>query len=57
VTISSIFLCGILVTYVALARNYKEEHDNIKIERDSFKETAESKTEKFNQKVAEKDAL
>lgn len=57
VTISSIFLCGIVVTYVALADNYKEQYNDMKTERDSFKETAESKTEQYNQKDAEKVAI
>jgi len=57
VTISSIFLCGIVVTYVALADNYKDKYDEIKTERDSFKETADDKTEQLNKKIAEKDAL
>ncbi len=56
-TISSIFLCGIVVTYVALADNYKEDYNDMKTERDSFKETAESKTEQYNQKDAEKVAI
>ena len=57
VTISSIFLCGIVVTYVALADNYKEQYNDMKTDRDSFKETAESKTEQYNQKDAEKVAI
>jgi len=48
VTISSIFLCGIVVTYVALADNYKEEHDKIKIERDALVESEKSLTEQRN---------
>ena len=56
-TISSIFLCGIVVTYVALADNYKEQYNDMKTDRDSFKETAESKTEQYNQKDAEKVAI
>jgi myosin heavy subunit len=57
VTISSIFLCGIVVTYVALADNYKDKYDKIKTERDSLKEIADSKTEQYNQKDAEKVAM
>ena len=56
-TISSFFLCAIVVTYVATADNYKDKYTAIRTERDSFKETAAAKTEQYNQKEAEKDAL
>lgn len=48
VTISSIFLCGIVVTYVALADNYKEEHDKIKTERDGLVEKNKDLIEQRN---------
>ncbi|NIP28906.1 MAG: hypothetical protein GWN67_29365 [Phycisphaerae bacterium] len=54
VTISSIFLCGIVVTYVALADNYKEEHDKIKTERDGLVEKNKSLTEQRNVMEAQK---
>ncbi len=53
-TISSIFLCGIVVTYVALADNYKEEHDKIKTERDGLVEKNKSLTEQRNVMEAQK---
>jgi septal ring factor EnvC (AmiA/AmiB activator) len=57
VTISSIFLCGIVVAYVALADDYKDKYIEIRNERDSLRETADNKTELANQKEAEKNAL
>ncbi len=47
-TISSIFLCGIVVTYVALADNYKDKHDIIETERDGLIEKNKSLTEQRN---------
>lgn len=57
VTISSIFLCGIVVTYVALADNYKDKHDIIKTERDGLIESEKSLKEQRNAMEAKKDAL
>ena len=34
-TISSIFLCGIVVTYVANADNYRQKYDNLRNDRDA----------------------
>lgn len=56
VTISSIFLCGIVVTYVALADNYKDKHDIIKTERDGLSEKNKSLTEQRNAMQAQKNA-
>jgi len=56
-TISSIFLCGIVVTYVANADNYRQQYNDLRAERDSLKKSAADKTEQFNAKVLEKDAL
>lgn len=56
-TIASIFLCGIVVTYVANADNYREKYTRQKSERDSLKEKTDSLTEQLNNKIAEKDAL
>jgi len=57
VTISSIFLCGIVVTYVALADNYKDKHDIIETERDSLIESEKSLKEQRNAMEVKKDAL
>lgn len=56
-TISSIFLCGIVVTYVANADDYRQKYTSLRAERDSLKETTADTIEKHKQKVAEKDAL
>ena len=53
-TISSIFLCGIVVTYVANADNYKQMHDDLKAERDAFEKKAESLKTQLNEKNDEK---
>jgi septal ring factor EnvC (AmiA/AmiB activator) len=57
VTLSSIFLCGIVVAYVALADNYKDKYNKIRIERDELTKTTADKIEQYNQKDAEKNAL
>lgn len=56
-TIASIFLCGIVVTYVANADNYRDKYTRQKAERDSFKEKTDGLTTQLNNKIAEKDAL
>jgi myosin heavy subunit len=56
-TISSIFLCGIVVTYVATADNFRDKYTTIRSERDSLRESEKSATEQRNAKEAEKDAL
>jgi hypothetical protein len=56
-TISSIFLCAIVVTYVATADNYRQKYNTQRAELDSAKKTAISKTEQYNAKSAEKDVL
>lgn len=55
--ISSIFLCGIVVTYVATADNYRKNFNAQVAELDSAKKTAISRTEQYNAKTVEKDAL
>lgn len=56
-TISSIFLCGIVVTYVANADDYRKQNLDLRTERDSLKKTTAETIELYNQKIAEKDAL
>ena len=56
-TISSIFLCGILVTYVANADNYRKMHDDLKAERDAFEKKVESLTTQLNDKIDENQDL
>jgi len=56
-TISSFFLCGVVVTYVATASNYREQYSNLRSERDSLNENVNSLTEQLNKKIAEKDSM
>jgi seryl-tRNA synthetase len=50
-TLSSIFLCGIVVTYVANAENYKEQADKNRNELRASKEREASAIEELNQKA------
>lgn len=56
-TISAIFLCGIVVTYVANADNYKQKYANLAGERDSLRQKADGLTSQLNEKVQQKDEL
>ena len=56
-TLSSIFLCGIVVTYVANADNYKQKYTNLKADRDSLSESVNSLTKQLNEKIAEKQQM
>ncbi|MGA2094397.1 MAG: hypothetical protein ABSH16_13495 [Sedimentisphaerales bacterium] len=56
-TISAIFLCGIVVTYVATADNYRQKYTNLKSERDSLQQKAEGLTTQLNEKGQQKDEL
>ncbi|MFH1370794.1 MAG: hypothetical protein ABII09_05855 [Planctomycetota bacterium] len=56
-TISSIFLCGIVVTYVANADNYRQKYNDLSSNRDALNEKVESLTKQLNEKVQEKDGL
>ncbi|MCK5225761.1 MAG: hypothetical protein KAQ89_03500 [Planctomycetes bacterium] len=53
-TISSIFLCGIVVTYVANADNYMEKYQNLKSSKDSLSKEVDSLTKQVNEKIAQK---
>jgi len=56
-TISAIFLCGIVVTYVANADNYRQKYDNLKSDRDSLSRKADNLAKQVNDKVAENQRL
>jgi SMC interacting uncharacterized protein involved in chromosome segregation len=56
-TISAIFLCGIVVTYVANADNYRQKYTKLSSDLDSTKKTAESLNNQLNEKVQQKDDL
>ena len=52
-TLSSIFLCGIVVTYVANADNYRQRYNELKSDRDSLSEKVKALTKQVNEKIAE----
>ncbi len=56
-TISSIFLCGIVVTYVANADNYRQKYDNLQKDRDALNEAKDSLTRQLNEKIQQKDDI
>lgn len=53
-TLSSIFLCGIVVTYVANADNYRQKYDNLKDERDSLDKKVQDYTKQVNEALEQK---
>jgi peptidoglycan hydrolase CwlO-like protein len=56
-TLSSIFLCGIVVTYVANADNYRQKYDNLKNERDSLDKKVQDYTKQVNETLEQKKQL
>ena len=56
-TISAIFLCGIVVTYVANADNFKQKYDNQHKEVGALEAKVDSLTNQLNEKVQQKDEL
>ncbi len=52
--ISSIFLCGIVVTYVGNADNYKQQYDRLKADRDSFNSKVNSLNRQLEKLTTEK---
>ena len=53
-TLSSIFLCGIVVTYVANANNYRQKYDDLKAERDSLDKKVQDYTKQVNEALEQK---
>jgi cell shape-determining protein MreC len=53
-TLSSIFLCGIVVTYVANADNYRQKYDNLKTDKDSLSKKVEDLTKQINENIEQK---
>ncbi|MDD5064812.1 MAG: hypothetical protein PHQ35_08665 [Phycisphaerae bacterium] len=53
-TLSSIFLCGIVVTYVANADNYRQKYDAIKTDKDSLSKKVEDLTKQVNESIEQK---
>ena len=56
-TIASIFLCGIVVTYVANADNYRDLYNTLKRDADSLRESADGNAKAFSELQAEKERL
>lgn len=52
-TLSSIFLCGIVVTYVASANNFKQEYEKQKADLDAIKSLSQTKMRSADEKVAD----
>ena len=50
-TLSSIFLCGIVVTYVGNADNYRQKYKGINQQTDALKENVKSLTKQLNEKT------
>lgn len=53
-TLSSIFLCGIVVTYVANADNYRGKYTDIRSDRDASEKKLKAKTDEANKYIGEK---
>ena len=51
-TLSSIFLCGIVVTYVANADNYRQLNSTLKAERDASKANEKSSKKQLHETIA-----
>ncbi len=49
-TLSSIFLCGIVVTYVANTDSYREKYNDLKTDRDSLSKKANDLAKQINEK-------
>ena len=54
-TVASIFLCGIVVTYVANADNYKEKYDNLNSNYQAAKRNEDNAKTQLNNTIEEKD--
>jgi myosin heavy subunit len=56
-TISAIFMCGLVVTYVANAENYKEKSAKLNTERNALEQEKESLNNQLKEKIQQKDDL
>ena len=56
-TLSSIFLCGIVVTYVANADNYRQKYNDIRTDKDSLSKKVKNLTKQVNEKIEQKRLL
>ena len=50
-TLSTFFLCGIVVTYVANADNYRQKYDALKADRDSLSKKVKDLTKQVNERI------
>jgi len=50
-TVSSFILCGIVVTYVGTADNYRQKYDDLKADRDSLSKKVKSLNKQVNEKI------
>lgn len=51
VVVSSLFLCGIVVTYVANADNYRQKYNNLRTDRDSLSRKVKDLTKQVNEEI------
>lgn len=56
-TISAVFLSGIVVTYVANAENYKEKYEKVRTKNDSLKSEVRGLNEQMNDRMDKADQL
>jgi chromosome segregation ATPase len=56
-TISAIFLCGIVVTYIANANNYKEKYTKLSSDRAALEQEKQSLSNQLKEKIQQKDDL
>jgi predicted nucleic acid-binding Zn-ribbon protein len=56
-TLSSIFLCGIVVTYVANADNYRQKYNDLRADKDSLSKKVEALTKQVNENLEQKKQL
>ena len=56
-SLSSFFLCGIVVTYVANADNYRQQYKNLRSGKDSLNEKVKSLNKQLNEKIEAKRQL
>ncbi len=57
VVVFSLILCGIVVSYVANADNYKQKYDSLKADKDGLSKKVQNLTEQVNQEIERKKTL
>ncbi len=56
-TLSTIFLCAMVVTYVSTAESYREKYSKLSTQYDALEKNEESLTNQLNEKIQQKDDL